>query len=149
MTLQQLEYVVALDMYGSFTEAAESCKVTQSTLSLMIKKLEEELDATLFVRDTHPVKPTEIGGKIIDKARMVLYHAGQISEFTRSEKELVSGRLRLAMISTVSPVLMPGLFKFFADRYPDVKLQAFEMISATIKDKLHRLRLTWECGLPH
>ena len=141
MTLQQLEYVVALDMYGSFTEAAESCGVTQSTLSLMIKKLEEELDATLFVRDTHPVRPTETGRKIIDKARMVLYHAGQIPEFTRSEKELVSGRLRLAMISTVSPVLMPGLFKYFDDRYPDVKLQAFEMISATIKDKLHKAEI--------
>ena len=141
MTLQQLEYIIALEMYGSFTEAAGTCGVTQSTLSLMVKRLEEELDTTIFLRDSHPVKPTETGRRIIDEARQVLYHVKQISELTRSEKELVSGKLRLGMISTVSPVLMPAFFKFFSDKYPDVRLQAYEMISATIKEKLHRAEI--------
>lgn len=141
MTLQQLEYIIALDLYGSFTEAAESCGVTQSTLSLMVKRLEEELDTTLFLRDTHPVKPTESGRRVIDEARLVLYHVKQISEMTRSEKELMSGKLRLGMISTVSPVLMPAFFSFFSEKYPDVRLQAYEMISATIKEKLHRTEI--------
>lgn len=141
MTLQQLEYIIALDMYGSFTDAAESCGVTQSTLSLMVKRLEEELDTTLFLRDAHPVRPTETGRRVIEEARMVIYHSEQIAELTRTEKELVSGKLRLGMISTVSPVLMPVFFSFFSKRYPDVRLQAYEMISATIKEKLHRAEI--------
>ena len=141
MTLQQLEYIIALDMYGSFTDAAQSCGVTQSTLSLMVKRLEEELDTTIFLRDSHPIKPTETGRRIIDEARLVLYHAGQISELTRSEKELVSGKLRVGMISTVSPVLMPAFFRFFSQKYPDVRLQAYEMISDTIKEKLYRAEI--------
>ena len=74
MTLQQLRYIVALDEYRHFGRAAESCGLTQSTLSLMIKKLEEELDAQIFDREAHPVAPTETGRRILDQARVVLYN---------------------------------------------------------------------------
>ena len=74
----------------------------------MIKKLEEELDIRIFDRDAHPVTATEIGRKIIDRAKMVLYNADQICEMTRSEKEMLSGPLKIGLISTVSPVLVPG-----------------------------------------
>ena len=138
MTLQQLKYIVAVSDYGHFGKAAEACGLTQSTLSLMIRKMEEELDVRIFDRDSHPVAPTEIGRTIIDQARVVLYNAGQLVEMTRSEKEAVSGPLRIALISTVSPVLVPGLFKYIGEKYPSISLQAEEMLTGTIKDKLRK-----------
>ena len=138
MTLQQLRYIVAIDEYRHFGKAADACGLTQSTLSLMVRKLEDELDVRLFDRDAHPVAPTEIGRKIIDRAKVVLYNAEQITEMTRSEKEILSGPLRIALISTVSPVLVPGLFKYFGENYPAISLQTEEMLTETIKDKLRK-----------
>ncbi len=138
MTLQQLRYIVAIDEYRHFGKAAESCGLTQSTLSLMVKKMEEELDVRIFDRDEYPVAPTEIGRKIIDKAKVVLFNAGQIAEMAQSEREAVSGQLKIALISTVSPVLVPGLFKYIGTEHPSVALQVEEMLSLTIKDKLRK-----------
>ena len=138
MTLLQLKYIVAIDQYGHFGKAAEACGLTQSTLSLMLKKLEEELDVRLFDRDTHPVSATAIGRKIIDQAKVVLYNADQIAEMTRSEREMLSGPLKIALISTISPVLVPGLFKFLGGRYPAISLQTEEMLTETILDKLRK-----------
>lgn len=138
MTLQQLRYIIAIDEYRHFGKAAEACNLTQSTLSLMVKKLEEELDVRLFDRDAHPVAPTEIGRKVIDQAKVVLYQVEQIAEMTRSEKEVQSGPLNIALISTVSPVLVPGLFKYFREHYPAISLQTEEMLSITIKEKLRK-----------
>ena len=138
MTIHQLKYIIAIDQYRHFGKAAEACGLTQSTLSLMIKKLEEELDIRLFDRDSHPVAPTEIGRKVIDRAKVVLYNIEQIKEMTRSEKETLSGPLKIALISTVSPVLVPGLFKYFGKQYPSISLQTEEMLTATIKDKLRK-----------
>ena len=138
MTLQQLRYIVAIDDYRHFGKAAEACGLTQSTLSLMVKKMEDELDVRIFDRDAHPVEPTAIGRKIIDQAKVVLYNVVQISEMTRTEKEALSGSLMIALISTVSPVLIPGLFKYFGDRYPAISLQMEEMLTGTIKEKLKR-----------
>ena len=138
MTLQQLRYVIAIDDYRHFGKAAEACGLTQSTLSLMVKKLEDELDVRLFDRDAHPIEPTDIGRKVIDRAKVVLYNAEQIAEITRSEKEVLSGPLTIALISPVSPVLVPGLFKYFGEHYPSISLHAEEMLSSTIKDKLRK-----------
>ena len=138
MTLQQLRYIIAIGEYRHFGKAAEAFGLTQSTLSLMVKKLEEELDVKIFDRDAHPVSPTEIGRRIIDQAKVVLYHVNQIEEMTSSEKELLSGPLRIALISTVSPVLVPGMFKYFGRHYPSVSLQTEEMLTDTIKDKLRK-----------
>lgn len=138
MTLQQLRYIVAIDQYGHFGKAAEACGLTQSTLSLMVKKMEEELDVRLFDRDAHPVMPTAIGRKVIDQAKVVLYNTEQIVEMTRTEKEVLSGDLRIALISTVAPVLVPGLFRYMGEQYPSMSLQTEEMLSSTIKDKLRK-----------
>ena len=138
MTLLQLKYIVAIDRYRHFGKAAEACGLTQSTLSLMVKKMEEELDIRIFDRDAHPVVPTEIGRKIIDQAKVVLYNVDQISQMTLSEKEMMAGSLRIALISTVSPVLVPGLYKYFGERYPSISLQTEEMLTGTIKDKLRK-----------
>ena len=138
MTLLQLKYIIAIDQYRHFGKAAEACGLTQSTLSLMVKKMEEELDVRIFDRDAHPVVPTEIGRKIIDQAKVVLYNVNQITQMTRSEKETVSGPLRIALISTVSPVLVPGLFKYLGSHFPSISLQTEEMLTDTIKDKLRK-----------
>lgn len=138
MTLQQLRYIVAIDQYRNFGKAAEACELTQSTLSLMVKKLEEELDVILFDRDTHPIAPTEVGRKVIDKAKVVLYNAAQITELTRTEKEILSGPLKIALISTVAPVLVPGFFKYLGIHHPAISLQMQEMLSETVLGRLHR-----------
>ena len=138
MTLQQIRYIVAIDQYRHFGKAAEACGLTQSTLSLMVKKMEEELDVRLFDRNAHPVAPTEIGRKVIDQAKVVLYNVKQISELTRSEKESLSGSLKIALISTVAPVLIPGLFKYIAEEAPSISLQTEEMLTSTILDKLRK-----------
>ena len=138
MTLQQLRYIIAIDDFRHFGKAAEACGLTQSTLSLMVKKLEEELDVRLFDRDAHPIAPTTIGRKVIDRAKVVLFNVEQIAEMTRSEKEILSGPLKIALISTVSPVLTPGLFKYFGEHFPAISLQTEEMLTSTIKDKLRK-----------
>ncbi len=138
MTLPQLRYIVAIDQYGHFGKAAEACGLTQSTLSLMVKKLEEELDLRIFDRDAHPVTATSIGRKVIDQAKVVLYNADQIAELARAEKKSLSGPLRIALISTISPVLVPGMFNFFCNRYPAISLQMEEMLSETIIDKVRK-----------
>ena len=141
MTLQQLEYIVAIDEYRYFVKAAEACGVTQSTLSLMIKKLEDEMDVSIFKRNSHPVEVTEIGQKIIEEAKLVLYHAKQLVELTQSEKDLSAGPLKVGMISTVAPVLMPKTFGYLKTFYPDIKLQALEMRSATIIESLKKAEI--------
>ena len=138
MTLLQLKYIVAIDRYGHFGKAAEACGLTQSTLSLMVKKLEEELDVRIFDRDAHPVAATEIGRRIIDQAKVVLFNVDQITQMTGSEKEAISGSLKIALISTVSPILVPGLFKYLGNKYPSISLQTEEMLTDTIKDRLRK-----------
>ena len=138
MTLQQLEYIIAVEQHGYFVTAAESCGVTQSTLSLMIKKLEEELDVKIFNRDTHPVTVTEMGQKVIDEAKQAVYHTKQLLEMTRTAKEQASGDLSIAMTTTVAPVLMPGLFHYMRTRHAAIQLRVEEMITATIIDKLKK-----------
>lgn len=141
MTIQQLEYITAIADYGHFVEAAEACGVTQSTLSLMVKKLEAELDVTIFDRNSHPVAMTKMGEKIVDKARVILFNSRQLVEMTRSEKDQLSGHLRMAMISTVAPVLLPGMFRYFNENFPDIRLEEAEMLTTTIKDKLAKAEI--------
>ena len=138
MTLQQLEYIIAVEQHGYFVNAADACGVTQSTLSLMIKKLEEELDVKIFNRDTHPVTVTEMGRRVIDEAKMAVYHTKQLLELTRTAKEQSSGDLSIAMTTTVTPVLMPGLFHYMRTKNPAIRLRVEEMITATIITKLKK-----------
>jgi Transcriptional regulator len=136
MTLQQLEYIVALADHRQFVSAAESLGITQSTLSLMVKKLEEELDVVIFNRSSHPLKLTAIGKKIVATSRTVLAGAKKIKEIPKTEKEVMSGTLHLAMISTVSFILMPGMFKYFREKWPNLSLEAEEMLSESIIEKI-------------
>lgn len=141
MTLQQMEYIMAVEEYGHFGKAADACGITQPTLSLMIKKLEEELDVVIFDRDSHPVQPTEMGRKVIDKARIIIFNTKQLVEMTKTEKELASGEVRIAMISTVAPILIPGMFKYMCKKYPQVQPLVQEMLSENIIRHLKQAKL--------
>ena len=141
MTLQQLEYIVAVDRYGYFVTAAEACGVTQSTLSLMVRKLEDELDIRIFNRNTHPVEITDAGRRVIEQARMIIYHCGQLLEGTKSDRELLAGPLRIGMISSVAPFLIPGLFRHLRQHHPSIDLRTEEMPSSTVMMELRRAEL--------
>ncbi|MDO9154844.1 MAG: hydrogen peroxide-inducible genes activator [Paludibacter sp.] len=136
MTIQQLEYIVALERTRHFVRAAEMCNVTQPTLSAMIQKLEDELDCRIFDRSTHPVEPTEIGQLILKQAQVILFNANQLKESVRVHKGALAGNLSLAMIPTVAPYLLPGFISEFRKNYPDIVLKISEMTTESIIQKL-------------
>ena len=136
MTLQQLEYVLALDKTRHFVRAAELCGVTQPTLSAMIQKLEDEMDCKIFDRSRQPIEPTEIGKQIIQQAQVIVYQVNQLKESIRSEKESISGTLNLAIIPTIAPYLLPQFIAAFSKSYPNIALKVSELHTDTIIEKL-------------
>jgi LysR family transcriptional regulator, hydrogen peroxide-inducible genes activator len=136
MTLQQLEYIVSVDQLRHFAKAAEECRVTQPTLSMMIQKLEDELGVKIFDRSRHPVEPTKTGENIIEKARYILLNTAKLKEYIRSEKDGLAGSLQLAVIPTVAPYLLPRFFPSFTGKYPDVELKVSEIRTDTIIEYL-------------
>lgn len=136
MTLQQLEYVLALDKTRHFVRAAELCGVTQPTLSAMVQKLEDEMDCRIFDRSRQPIEPTEIGKQIIKQAQVIIYQVNQLKESVRNEKETLSGVLNMAIIPTIAPYLLPQFIASFRNLYPDISLKVSEMHTSTIIEKL-------------
>jgi len=136
MTLQQLEYVLALDKTRHFVRAAELCGVTQPTLSAMIQKLEDEMDCKIFDRSRQPIEPTEIGKQIISQAVVIMYQVNQLKESVQSEKDALSGTLTLAIIPTIAPYLLPQFIASFKSLYPNILLKIREMHTDTIIEKL-------------
>lgn len=136
MTLQQLEYILALDKTRHFVRAAELSGVTQPTLSAMIQKLEDELDCKIFDRSRQPIEVTEIGKQIIKQAQQVIFQANQLKENVHSEKQSISGSLNLAVIPTIAPYLLPKFIASFTTMYPDMLLKINEMHTNTIIEKL-------------
>jgi LysR family hydrogen peroxide-inducible transcriptional activator len=132
MTLQQLEYIVALDTHRHFVTAANHCFVTQPTLTLQVQKLEDEMGTLIFDRSRHPIVPTPTGEMIIAKARQILRASKQLKELVNLEKDTMSGSFRLAVIPTIAPYLMPLFLKDFTSKFPDTHLQIKEMESEEI-----------------
>jgi LysR family hydrogen peroxide-inducible transcriptional activator len=126
MNLQQLEYIVAVDTYRHFSNAAENCFVTQATLSMMIKKLEQELDVAIFDRSKQPVVPTEAGKLVIEQARIVLKETELIRHLSDNLKSGIKGELKVGIIPTLAPYLLPLFLPPFLKRYPSVKLKIQE-----------------------
>lgn len=141
MNLQQLEYIIAVDTYRHFLQAAKKCFVTQATLSMMIQKLEEELGVKIFDRSKKPVKPTDIGKKIIAQARRISAESARIKELIKEEKGVVSGELRIGIIPTLAPYLLPLFLKKFVTDYPAVKLLISEYTTGTIIKRLKKGQL--------
>lgn len=136
MNLQQLEYIIAVDKLKNFVKASESCFVTQATLSMMIKKLEEELDVKIFDRSKQPVKTTDLGEKLISQARKIISESKKLKEIILDEKGIVSGELRIGIIPTLAPYLLPLFLKQFMQTYPLVKLIINEFTTDMIMHKL-------------
>jgi LysR family hydrogen peroxide-inducible transcriptional activator len=145
MTLVQLEYIVAVDTYRSFVAAAEKCFVTQPTLSMQIQKLEESLGVKIFDRSRQPVVPTEVGLKIIEQARTVLIESQKINEILQVKKGELEGELRVGVIPTVAPYLLPDVITVFLKKYPKVKLQIWEYTTERIVHELKQGSL--DCGI--
>ena len=145
MTLTQLEYIVALDDFRHFSLAAAHCFVTQPTLSMQIHKLEEELGVKIFDRTKQPVIPTEIGSGIIAQARVVLREAQQVKQLIDEQKDTLSGELRLGIIPTLAPYLLPPLYKTMREKYPQLTLVIKESITEEIVQDLKNNRL--DCSI--
>lgn len=141
MTLQQIEYVVALFRTRHFAQAAEMCGVTQPTLSAMIQKLEEELDVKLFDRKRHPIEPTAIGMKVVEQCIKALNESTKIKELIQKESHSLEGHLRLGVIPTISPYLVPRFIAHFTRTYPNVDLKVFELQTKDVLDKLRHNEL--------
>lgn len=138
MTLQQMEYIVAVDRYRHFARAAESCGVSQSTLSSLVQKLEFELDVAIFDRSSHPVRPTATGEEIIARATQLLFGAAQLRELVSVRKGESAGKIALGIGSTVAPYLLPGMLSYLSANHPDIELYVEESRSAAIVSQLER-----------
>ena len=145
MTLVQLEYIIAVDTYRSFVAAAEKCFVTQPTLSMQIQKLEDSLGVKIFDRTRQPVVPTEIGKKIIAQARTIIIESKKITELLQLEKGELSGELKIGVIPTVAPYLLPAVISNFMKKYPKLKLQIWEHTTEQITHGLKQGTL--DCGI--
>ncbi len=141
MTLTQLEYLVAVDTHRSFAKAAKHCYVTQPTLSMQIKKVEEELKVLLFDRSKKPVVTTEMGIQVVNQARIILQEADRIPEIIQNQKDEIKGELHVGIIPTLSPYLLPLFITNFIEKYPEVTLVVEEILTSEILKKLKDDRL--------
>lgn len=137
MTIQQLEYILAVDQFRHFARAAEYCRVTQPTLSAMVQKLEDELGVKLFDRAVQPVCPTAIGEKVISQARIILAQAAQVKEIISEEKQTLTGAFRLGVLPTIAPYLLPRFFPQLMEKYPELDIRVTEMKTQDIQQALH------------
>ena len=141
MNLQQLEYIVAVDTHRHFVKAAEQCFITQATLSMMIKKLEDELGVKIFDRSKVPVVPTDVGVEIIAQARVTLREAQRLQEVVAGQKKQLGGQLSVGIIPTLAPYLLPLFLQQFLQHYPQVKLRIIEMNTAEMIKALEAQQL--------
>ncbi len=138
ITLTQLEYIVAVDTFRHFGRAAENCFITQPTLSMQIKKLEEDLEVIIFDRSKQPLIPTDIGRRIIDQARIALQESHKINNIIKDHKNLISGELTIGIIPTLAPYLLPLFIGNYKRKYPSIKIKVEELTTVNIIDHLNR-----------
>lgn len=138
MTLHQLEYIIAIDRYRSFAEAAAELGVTQPTLSSLLQKLEAELGVRIFERTNKSVRPTEIGVKILRQAEKTVAEAGRIAELVAGEKSCMAGRLDISVGPTVAPYILPRFIREYTRSYPQVRLSIAEMKADAMLEAVYR-----------
>jgi len=141
MNFQQLEYVIAVHEQKQFSRAAESCHITQATLSSMIKKLEEEMGVVLFDRSRKPVVTTEEGLRFVVKAREILALQSEIYQLNSTDTEELTGVLKLGIIPTVANSLLPLVLPEIMTQHPELKLEITEITTEEIKDQLKADRI--------
>ena len=152
-TIKQLQYLVALRDYGHFGKAAESCFVTQSTLSASLRELETLVGVTLVERTRRVVRFTPLGLRIAEKARRVLREAEELADMAQAEGLPLTGELRMGVIPTIAPFLRPAILPRLRTRWPELKLFLREETSQAACDALHRgqldcvlLAVPYPCG---
>jgi LysR family transcriptional regulator, hydrogen peroxide-inducible genes activator len=145
MTIIQFEYIVAVDTYRSFNMAAKNCFVTQPTLSMQIQKLEDALGVKIFNRSKSPVTPTEVGIEVIAQARTLLAEYQKIQDLVSDRNKELSGELKIGIIPTVAPYIVPKIITRFIEKYPAVKLLVWEQNTEQITQQL-KLGLI-DCGI--
>lgn len=133
MTLQQMEYIVAVYRTRHFAKAAEACGVTQPTLSAMVQKLEQELDIKIFERSPQQVVPTPIGRLVVEQAWKVLQRAKKIKEIVAEEKKSTAGSLRIGILPTIAPYLLPRFFSQMQAENPQLEMKVLEMKTSEMK----------------
>jgi LysR family hydrogen peroxide-inducible transcriptional activator len=152
-TIKQLQYLVALRRFGHFGRAADACFVTQSTLSAGLRELETLLGVILVERTRRVVRFTALGEKIADKAMMVLRETEELAEMARSQGRPLHGELRMGVIPTIAPFLLPTMLPKLREQWPELKLYLREETSNAACEALHRgqldcvlLALPFACG---
>jgi LysR family hydrogen peroxide-inducible transcriptional activator len=136
MTLTELKYIVAVARERHFGKAAEACHVSQPTLSVAVKKLEEELDLKLFERSANEVTVTPLGEEIVRQAQSVLEQAGNIRDIARRGKDPLAGALKLGVIYTIAPYLLPDLVRQVIERSPQMPLMLQENFTVKLLEML-------------
>jgi LysR family hydrogen peroxide-inducible transcriptional activator len=152
-TIKQLQYLVALRRHGHFGRAAEACFVTQSTLSAGLRELETLVGITLVERTRRVVRFTPLGTKIADKAERVLRETEELADLARAEGQPLTGELRMGVIPTIAPFLLPAMLPLLRREWPNLKLFLREEPSQSACDALHRgqldcvlLAMPYACG---
>ena len=146
MTLTELKYIVAVARERHFGKAAEACFVSQPTLSVAIKKLEEELESWLFERNASEVAVTPLGEEIVRQAQVVLEQAAAIKEIAKRGKDPLAGPLRLGVIYTIGPYLLPDLVRQVIERTPQMPLMLQENLTAKLLEQLRLGEI--DCAIP-
>ncbi len=141
ISLIQIQYLIALDEHRNFIKAAEACFVTQPTLSMQMKKLEDELGVLIFDRSKQPIVPTSIGEKIIRQARTIFRETGQIENILSDFTGDISGSLKIGVLPTIANALIPKLIRAVSDSHPDLKLTIKEGLTHDIIEDLEHYRL--------
>ncbi len=139
-TLKQLQYLVALHEHGHFGRAAESCFVSQSTLSAGLRELESLLGVTLVERSRRVVRFTPLGNAVVEKAHRLLREAEELSELVQSAGQPLAGELRMSVIPTIAPFLLPRILPRLRKERPQLKLFLREETSADAIESLHHGR---------
>jgi LysR family hydrogen peroxide-inducible transcriptional activator len=152
-TLKQLQYLVTLKEHGHFGRAADACFVTQSTLSAGIKELESLIGVTLVERNRRVVRFTPLGARVAEKAQRILRETEDLAAMVRAAGKPLAGELRMGVIPTIAPFLLPALLPRLRQQWPDLKLYLREEPSQAACDSLHRgqldcvlLALPFACG---
>ncbi len=136
MNLRDLQYLVALSETGHFGEAAERCHVSQPTLSAQIKKLEEYLGVQLFERQPRKVTLTDVGRRILERARRVTQEADDIRELARASRDPLTGKLKVGLIPTIAPYLLPRVAARLRKRLPELQLLLYEYQTGPLLERL-------------
>lgn len=138
MTLSQLRYAVAVDTHRHFGRAAAECHVSQPTLSMQLRKLEDELGVALFDRTRQPVAPTDIGVEVLAQARLAVQEAARVREVVETVQEAVRGELRVGILPTIAPYVLPLVSHRFEAAAPQATLLVRELRTAEVVEELRR-----------